>query len=64
MATAKKGRTPDFQVKAMNKENNRSHRIGAAWLNDNGTLSIDIDEFVVISGRDRPVITLFPWEEK
>lgn len=64
MASKPKGRMPDYQVKAMNKETSRSHRVGAAWLNDNASISIDLDEFVVLAGKDRPVITLFPWEDK
>lgn len=65
MASQKKGRTPDYQVKALNKENNRAHRVGAAWLNDNGSISIEIDEFVVLSGKDKYMtVTLFPWDEK
>lgn len=60
-----KGRTPDFEAKAMNKENDRSHRVGAAWLNDNGSVSIELDEFVVLTGKDKnTVLTLFPWETK
>lgn len=62
---SKKGRTPDFEAKALNKENNRSHRVGAAWLNDNGSISIEIDEFVTLSGKDKYMaLTLFPWETK
>lgn len=65
MASKPKGRTPDFNVKAMNKETSRGHRIGAAWLNDNGSISFELDEFVVLFGKDKTtVITLFPWEEK
>lgn len=60
-----KGRTPDFEAKAMNKENDRSHRVGAAWLNDNGSISIELDEFVVLTGKNKnTVLTLFPWEAK
>lgn len=60
---SKRGRTPDYVVKAMNKENDRAHRVGAAWLNDNGSISVEIDEFIVLSGADKKtVVTLFPWE--
>ncbi len=60
-----KGRTPDFELKAMNKGTDRSHRVGAAWMNDNGSISINLDEFVVLSGKDNNlVLSLFPWEEK
>lgn len=60
-----KGRTPDFELKAMNRGTERSHRVGAAWLNENGSISINLDEFVVLSGRENTlVLTLFPREDK
>jgi hypothetical protein len=58
-----KSRTPDYVVKAVDKESGRKMRVGAAWLNDNGTISIDLDVFVVLEGSRRPTINLFPWEE-
>lgn len=64
MAAKKPSRTPDFVVKAMQRETDRSQRIGAAWMNDNGSVSIDLDPFVVLEGKDRPIVTLFPWDEK
>lgn len=65
-----KGRTPDFELKAMNKGTERTHRVGAAWVNLDGqgevkSISINLDEFVVLSGKDNDLaLTLFPWGEK
>lgn len=65
-----KGRTPDFELKAMNKGTERSHRVGAAWINRNTegdvtSVSINLDEFVVLSGKDNDLsLTLFPWEKR
>lgn len=55
------GRKPDFWVKAMNKATNEKRKIGGAWMNvDDGSVSIAIDPFTVISASPDLVITLFP----
>jgi len=65
-----KGRTPDFEMKAMNKGTERAHRVGAAWMNRDKegnitSISINLDEFVVLEGKNNDLaLTLFPWEEK
>ena len=57
-------RTPDYRVKALRKDatvKNKSQSVGAAWLNDNKSISIILDPFVVLSNRDdQLLITLFP----
>lgn len=53
-------RKPDYWVKAMNKETNEKRKIGAAWKNQDGSVSIDIDSFTVIASSPHLVITLFP----
>lgn len=64
MAKKPIGRTPDYVVKAMDRDTDRAMRIGAAWKNDNGSISVDLDVFVHLDGSKRPIITLFDWEEK
>lgn len=65
-----KGRTPDFELKAMSKGTERAHRVGAAWMNQDKegnitSISINLDEFVVLSGKDNDLaLTLFPWEDR
>lgn len=57
-------RKPDYWVKAMDKDTDQKRKIGAAWKNKDGSISIDIDAFTVISTISNPkiVITLFPIE--
>lgn len=53
-------RQPDYKVGCLDKTDNRKGNVGAAWLNEDGTISMVFDPFVVIQGgRDR-LITLFP----
>lgn len=60
------GRSPDFIVKAMNKDTDQKRKVGAAWANEDGTISIDLDAFTVLSTVANPNIhiTLFPNDEK
>lgn len=53
-------RKPDYWVKAMDKGTNEKRKIGAAWANPDGSISIDIDAFTVINSLPDLVITLFP----
>lgn len=58
--TDKKGRKPHYRVRALNKQTDAKGTIGAAWSNDNGTISIRLDPFIVLDGGKDIVITLFP----
>lgn len=53
-------RKPDFWVKAMNKDTNEKSKVGAAWLNPDKSVSIDLNPFVVLTAGKELVITLFP----
>jgi hypothetical protein len=57
-------RKPEYILKGLIKntaQNSRGHRLGAAWLNDNGSISIALNPFVVIEGSDDDIVlTLFP----
>lgn len=57
-------RTPDYDVHAMNKTTDEKNRVGAAWLNENGTLSITLTAFIKLESSEDLVITLFPRQEK
>lgn len=53
-------RKPDYDVGALNKRTDIKGKVGAAWINDNGTITIILDPFVVLTGGSEMVITLFP----
>lgn len=60
-------RPPDFIIKATTRHSvfpAREGRIGAAWQNENGSITLTLDPFVDISGREDLVITLFPNDGK
>lgn len=56
-------RKADYRVGAMNKKTDAKSTIGAAWGNEDQTISIVINDFVVISGGKDLLITLFPNKE-
>lgn len=51
---------PDYRVAAMNKDTEAKGNIGAAWINENGTISVTIEPFIHIQGGKEMLITLFP----
>lgn len=59
-------RKPDFWLKAMDKSEGKTStsKVGAAWLNKDGTISIDLNAFVTLETVTRHpenlVLTLFP----
>lgn len=55
-------RKPDFKLSALNKTNEHKGKVGAAWKNPDGTISIALDPFVALSANDNLLITLFPNE--
>ena len=57
-------RKPDYRVAAMNKQTDMKSNIGAAWINEDKSISIVLNAFVVISGGKDILITLFPEENK
>jgi len=61
----KLGRKPDYRLKAMDKRTGEKTALGcgAAWWNEDGSISIDIDPFIVLHGGADLVLTLFPLEK-
>lgn len=55
-------RKPDFWLKAMDKDTNEKRKIGAGWRNQDGSISIDIDAFTILTSKPTLVLTLFPIE--
>lgn len=57
------GKKPDFNVSAMDTTTEpatKNNRIGAAWTNDDGSIRVKIDPFVVIHGGPNMYVTLWP----
>lgn len=57
------GRKPDYSVSALNPKTNLKGKVGAAWTNDDGSLQLKLDPFVVLKGEDDLLIRLFPTEK-
>lgn len=55
-----KGRQPDFNLSALDKDTGKKGKVGAAWKNADGTISISLNNFVVLSAQQPLVLTLFP----
>lgn len=54
-------RSPDFDLSMMNKiTDEKVHHIGAAWKNEDGSISIVLNRFVVLPADPQWVINLFP----
>ena len=54
-------RTPDFVLKGLNTQTNeRTGKLGAAWTNEDGTVSIRFDSFIILEQRPGWIFTLFP----
>lgn len=65
-----KGRTPDYNVSALDKTTGKKGRIGAAWDNEDGSITMVLNICVVLDTRTQDLnIRLFPndkrqkWEE-
>jgi len=55
------GRTPDFNLSAMDKNANRKGQVGCAWENEDGTIAIRLNFGVVLDTNLYDyVLTLFP----
>ncbi len=57
-------RKPDYDVAAMNKATDEKARVGAAWLNEDGSISITLSAFTKLESSKDLVITLFPLKKK
>ena len=53
-------RTPDYHLKALNKRTGeRTGKVGAAWRNEDGSVSIKLDMFVSLIYDPDLLLTLF-----
>jgi len=55
----KKSRSPDFDLCVLNPQDGQKGRIGAAWLNEDGSISIVLNRCVVLTEQDGFSIRLF-----
>lgn len=54
-------RTPEFLLKVMDKVTDaKSGKLGCAWVNEDGSLTIQVDPDVTLSHTSTQVIKLFP----
>lgn len=58
------GRQPDFHVHAMDKRTDEKARVGAAWQNENGSISVVLNPFTVLASTPNLVITMFVNDRK
>lgn len=56
------GRKPDFWLKAMNPASKEKGKVGAGWRNEDGSISIDINAFIVLKSSPDLNLTMFPIE--
>jgi hypothetical protein len=57
-------RKPDFNLKAMRRDTDQKNRVGAGWFNEDGSISIVLDSFIVLESHPQLILTLFPRTEK
>jgi hypothetical protein len=53
-------RSPDYDVKALRKDTDEKNRVGAAWRNDDGSISIVLDAFIKLEAHPKLILTCFP----
>lgn len=53
-------RKPDYRLGAMNKSTDEKASVGAAWINEDGTISVTLQMFVTLRANKNLVLTLFP----
>lgn len=57
-------RKPDYRLGAMNKATDEKANVGAAWINENGSISVVLEPFVTLRADKNLVLTLFPATSK
>lgn len=58
---------PDFRLSVTTREGapvQHKGAVGAGWLNKDGSISIRLPPFVVLSAADDLIVTLFPEDSK
>jgi len=59
------GRKPDYSVGALNRDTDeKNSKVGAAWRNDDGSIDVQINDFIVIRGSKTTYLRLFPSQDR
>jgi hypothetical protein len=56
------GRKPDFNLSAKPRDGRPGNKVGAGWINDDGSISIALNVGVTLSWNDDLFLGLFPVE--
>lgn len=56
------GKKPDYNLSAMDGDNICKGKVGVGWKNDDGSIAISLNAFVVLSAIDDLKLRLFPAE--
>jgi hypothetical protein len=56
---AEKGRSPDYRLKLYDRDLKKGGDAGAAWVNEDGSISITLNIGIVLQERDGLSINLF-----
>ena len=56
----KKGRRPDYRLKAYEHSTKKSADVGAGWVGENGVISITLNLCAVLEHRHGITFNLFP----
>ena len=59
-----KARKPDYNLWAIIPDETSKGKIGAAWINDDDSIFIKLNPFIVLSQIENPTIKLFPNDDK
>lgn len=59
MADKPKGRSPDWDFRALNKHTDEKSKVGVAWSNQDGSIRLKLNPFTVLTAGPDLVLTLF-----
>lgn len=62
--SAERGRKPDYNLWAVNPDETCKGTIGGAWINDDQSINIKLNAFVVLEAADGLTVKLFPNDGK
>lgn len=57
-------RKPDFELSVFDKATQERAKVGVAWINEKGHISIRLNLCTVLHARDGLLITLFPTDQE
>ena len=58
------GRIPDYDLSVLSKSNEHKGKVGVGWINQDGSISIKLNPFVVLSASQDLLITLFRYDRE